>query len=226
LYLNLSYGKEIQKKENAMKTKSVILMILAFAIVGCSTVKANNLPVSVLLPTITPATNAIPTVTLVPDISTTETPIAEIPTVTSTPDDLIHFGPAVDYPSSLDEMWDFIDEGRSGWTFSPCGEGELTKPYVTWEMAKLAVFFQAPERRHPRLIIQAIDTARILASGGGVFPDTGTITIEEDLVYIKLIELVIRGNIMICSTNNEGKPTLYGPGVQEFLNWLGSYIVK
>jgi hypothetical protein len=176
-------------------------------------------------------TYLIPTVTLVPNIPTaemptTETPIAEMPTATSTPDDLVHFGPAVDYPSSLDEMWDFIDEGRYGWTFSPCDEGEVTAPYVTWEMAKLAVFFQAPERRHPLLIIKAFDTAQILAPGGGVFPDTGTITMEENQVYVKLIALVIKGKIMMCSTSGDGKPTLYGPGIQEFLDWLATYIVK
>jgi hypothetical protein len=123
-------------------------------------------------------------------------------------------------------MWDFIDEGRYGWTFSACDEGELTIPYVTWEMAKLAVFFQTPERHHPFLIIKALDAARILAPGGGFFSDTGTITIEENLVYIKLIELVIRGKIMMCSTSGDGKPTLYGPGIQEFLDWLGGYIVR
>ena len=209
-----------------MKTKSIILMILTFVMAGCNAVKVENLQDSVSTPASTPIPYAKPTVTLMPDIPTAVVPVIEVPAATLTPDDLVSFNPPVEYPGSLDEMWDFIDEGKYGWTFSPCQDGELTKPYVTWEMAKLAVFFQAPERHHPYLMIQAIDTARILAPGGGIFPDMGKVTIEENQVFVKLLELAMQGKILMCSTTGDGKPTLYGPGIQEFLNWLGSYIVN
>jgi hypothetical protein len=209
-----------------MKAKSIILMILAFVTVGCNAVEAKNPPAPIVLPTITSAPVPIKTVTLMPDIPTAVIPVTEVPTATLTPDDLVSFNPPVEYPGSLDEMWDFIDEGKYGWTFSPCQDGEPPKPYVTWEMAKLAVFFQAPERHHPFLMIQAADTAHILAPGGGIFPDTGKVTIEENQVFMKLLELAMRGKILMCSTTGDGKPTLYGPGIQEFLDWLGSYIVK
>jgi hypothetical protein len=210
-----------------MKAKSIILMILALVTAGCNAVEAKNPPAPIVLPTITSAPVPIKTVTLMPpDVPTTEVLITEVPTLTPATDHLVTFNPPVEYPGSLDEMWDFIDGGKYGWTFSPCQDGELTKPYVTWEMAKLAVFFQAPERHHPYLMIQAIDTARILAPGGGIFPDAGKVTIEENQVFVKLLELAMQGKILMCSTTGDGKPTLYGPGIQEFLNWLGSYIVN
>ncbi|MCX5636127.1 MAG: hypothetical protein NTX52_00335, partial [Planctomycetota bacterium] len=205
---------------------SIILMILTFVMAGCNVVKVENPQDSVSTPASTPIPYTKPTVTLMPDIPTAVVPVTEVPTATLMPDDLVSFNPPVEYPASLDEMWDFIDQGRYGWTFSSCQDGEPPKPYVTWEMAKLAVFFQTPERHHPFLMIQAADTVLILAPGGGIFPGTGEIVIEENQVFMKLLELAMRGKILMCSTTGDGKPTLYGPGIQEFLDWLGSYIVK
>ena len=94
------------------------------------------------------------------------------------------FGPAIEWPNSLDQAWQFIEEGRNGYTFTACLPGEPTQPFITWQMANDAVGAQTESRKHPYLEIWADDVARIVAPGGGIFPTEHRIVREHEIDFL------------------------------------------
>jgi hypothetical protein len=192
--------------------KIIAVLLLGILLAGCQAqaTTISVIPTETMLPptvTVTTIPTVAPTVTPIPTVATTATPF------------VVKLNPPVEYPGSLDEMWSFIDTGKYGWVFPPCLE-DPQEPFVTWDMATMAVFFQTATRQHPYLEIQANDIAQIIEAGGGTFPVSGTVKVDEGLVFAKLLELSLRGKILMCDSDGNGKPTLYGGGIQEFLDWL------
>jgi hypothetical protein len=104
---------------------------------------------------------------------------------------------------------------------TPC-QGEIQPPFINWKMAEEAVFWQLPERKHPWLIMEASHIQEIVREGGAVFNGTGKIVVNEGSVFAELVFLSVDGKIKACD-DQLGMPTLSGPGVQEFLDWLAGY---
>ncbi|HTX91082.1 MAG TPA: hypothetical protein VMC09_07690 [Anaerolineales bacterium] len=120
-------------------------------------------------------------------------------------------------PTTLDEAWYWIENGEHGFVFDiPCPSLAAT-PFVNWDMAEELAHGETPGRRHPFIEVDASTIARIAAQGNLTFEGSGTITKNEEDVYAELVPLLEGGSIQICG---EGKPTLYGEGLQEFLDWL------
>lgn len=130
------------------------------------------------------------------------------------------FGPVLDWPNNLDQAWQWIDEGHQGYVFKPCETGNYEKPFITWQMVKQAVNAQTPDRHHPYLEMYGDDITRIVTEGGAVFPsDHRLIKVREDAVFAELFRISIEGHFWTCG-DEQGKPIMHGPGIQEFLDWI------
>jgi hypothetical protein len=115
-----------------------------------------------------------------------------IPTerLTPTQETFPTFGPPTDWPQSLDQLWEFIETGHSGYTFETCREGELQTPWISWSMLKEAVAVETPERQHPCLQLWGDDISRIITPGGGYFPNEHRlVTVNENDVFLKLLRM-------------------------------------
>ena len=122
-------------------------------------------------------------------------------------------------PQSLDDAWYWIEAGEHGWTFEPCGIGELTTPFATWGMALEAVEALTPDRVHPYLSIYGADISRIMTQGEGFFSKADLVRVTESSVFVFLSSEYFEGNIAVCG-DQDRKPILHGVGVQNFLDWL------
>jgi hypothetical protein len=120
-------------------------------------------------------------------------------------------------PTSLDEAWYWIENGEHGMVFDIACPSLSSTPFVNWEMAELLAHNEAAGRRHPNIQVDAAVIAAVAAQGNMTFSGSGVITRSEDEVTVELIGLLESGSIQICG---QGKPTLYGNGLQDFLNWL------
>ncbi len=118
----------------------------------------------------------------------------------------------------IDDLWDAVATPQ----IVPSGSAEicpapLPMPFVTWEMAVEASLLDGPNSETIELPASAI--SNIMVRGGGTFPTIGTVIVPEEGLVSYLMEFVLRGQMFICQDIN-GKPNVYGPGVQEFLNSL------
>lgn len=188
--------------------KKGMVLLMAILLCGCSLVSQQ------------PDGLATPTLLAVPMIER-QAYVAQATPIVITPTPSVErlLNPPVNYPATLDEAWYLIDEGAYGFTFDPCEPGELTFPYVTWEMALQAVDAETPDRVHPYLSIMGEDISQIVAPGGAVFTKTGLVRVTETSVYVALGSEYLDGNIHVCG-NQDLKPILHGVGVQNFLDWL------
>lgn len=145
-----------------------------------------------------------------------------IPTLISTLTPTLEYFPPASWPENLDEVWYSIEDGKPGWIFESCSPGQLTKPFITWNMLKEGVLSEPETRQHPYIVINSDDVRRIIKPGGGKFYGKGLITVHEDEVFKSLIVLVTT-SMWMCDSEGTGKPTLYGEGVQIFLDWLSGF---
>lgn len=120
---------------------------------------------------------------------------------------------------TLDEMWDSAESMGLTDRVSNC-EGPPNPPYVTWEMASTAAGKQTADRDYTEIKMLSSIISGIVSQGGASFPTEG---VQEEMVKSKLVEIYMQGNLHACLENN--RPTLSGPGIQIFLDWLQNYIV-
>jgi len=194
-----------------MKKVVVLMAIMAIAVSACGVQAAPTAPA---LPTVTPT--AMPIV---------------VPTPTAVPTLMVGSRPATWIPTSLDEAWDFADKQVPGWYFIPCEPGQLSSPYITWGMAKEATEHMLPGRTHDEIYISSEEIRQIIAPGGGTFTSEGNVRIPENLIFGKLAQLTLKGELLSCG-DPQGFPILFGDrpvneggngnGIQDFLDWVAT----
>jgi hypothetical protein len=143
--------------------------------------------------------------------------------------EIITFGPATDFPDSLDELYSFIETGHRGYDFSdtPCSayanfEGSA---YLDWSMVKEIVAKMDDDYDTGMVFISSKNFAEIVEVGGGSFPREGMLKISEnDLFGILLLSFLSEKHQNICSLG-DGKPTLFG-NTQWVLDYLGEFVVR
>jgi len=196
----------MNKRSRIIEAAVFSWMLFALGMVIGNVIKASS-----PIPSYPTSTVSVPTLTpFQPEINT-ETP---------QPTQTLYLNPPVDYPNNLDGFWYSIDSGKYGFTFdTPC-ENNIPAPVITWDMAKLASEMQTKDRVHPWIEMNSIDISNLV---GGDFPTYGIVKVSENDVFGKLIQLVGSGSLQFCGDKNK-KPIAYGPGVQEFLDWLQGYI--
>mgnify|MGYP001570179946 CR=1 FL=1 len=177
------------------------------------------------VPTETPTVTMFqytPSEEMIQDTSFTYTQITPFPTTIQVPADM---PVSEDYLLSytLDEMWDTAESMGLVDRISLCS-GLPTPPYVTWEMAYSAAGEQTSDRNHTEIKMLSSIISRIVSTGGAIFPVNGVVQVSEETVKSKLVELYMQGSLHACMENNH--PTLFGPGIQYFLDWLQEYIVS
>ncbi len=168
-----------------MKKETLVFFVIAVLILSCT---FSN-PVAIVFATSTPTNSA--TLTMTPTLTPTPFPPATAtPTRTPTPFQST-FGPPLDIPKDFDELYMFIETGHRGYVFDrACTPEELTGPYISWNMVKEAVATETPERQHPCLQLWGNNISRIIAPGGGYFPNENRlITVHENDVFLKLFEI-------------------------------------
>lgn len=136
--------------------------------------------------------------------------------------DFVPFGPPTRWPENLDQLHAFIEAGERGYVWSECSPGEAVHPFVTWEMVQ-EIEAVNMDNHQSRVIVTYADLQQILQPGGVVVPDTGILDAsEEDIFWALLIEFASAGYLS-CG-DAEGKPILYGPGVQRIFDRLAGNI--
>lgn len=123
--------------------------------------------------------------------------------------------PAECQGTSLDELWDNVDVDGCVYPLPSCSN-PIPYPGLTWQDAKDAVSALTADRQHPWIIINVSDVQRIAGRGGYFFPGSGRVKVLEEDVRWKLFSI---GQIQACNTP-DGKPMLYGPGLQMYFDWL------
>lgn len=133
--------------------------------------------------------------------------------------------PPTEIPTTLDEAWVFMVEQRQGWYWPPCQAWQVSMPYVSYDMAVEATHNQRPDRTHDDISMDMATISKIVAPGGGIIKASGHVTLSENLIFSKLIQITLEGNFWSCG-DKTGHPMLFGPGVQEFLAWLDSNAIN
>ncbi len=133
--------------------------------------------------------------------------------------------PIVEYsPMTLDQAWDTVVAMGIDDRFPPCTY-PLPLPSMDWDSAIEASLLQTPDRVYTEIRMDAAVVSEIAARGGISFPAFGTVAIPEDQVSPILIPLYQNGSILVCRDPN-GKPNLYGLGLQTFFDILASNYLK
>ncbi len=133
----------------------------------------------------------------------------------------MQFGPALQIPKSLDQLYLWMDTGYNLYKWDNCLPGALQKPYISWAMVTQSLGDLAEDNGQQMVIIPANDIAEIIKPGGGKFPTKGIVRISENEVYGLMIAAAFDNpGTLSCSSTRDGKPTVYGPGVQRALDWL------
>lgn len=126
----------------------------------------------------------------------------------------------IDDLSDIDNLWDMFATPQA----VPMGyleqcAGQLPIPFVTWQMALEASLLDGPNSETIELPASTI--SNIVMRGGGFFPSEGTVILPEN----GLVSYMMTFPLNICQDVN-GKPNVYGPGVQMFLNDLAqNYLI-
>lgn len=107
----------------------------------------------------------------------------------------IHFGEPTIWPTSLDEFYDLVDNGKGNWVFT----GELPEnpgSVLTWSMVKQLATYN--EGDLARLIIPCKDFAEIIYPIP--FPKEGTLDISEDELFSLFMWVMLMGvfRMIIC----------------------------
>jgi hypothetical protein len=145
--------------------------------------------------------------------------------------EIITFGPATDFPDSLDELYLFIETGHRGYDFSdtPCGvyanfEGSA---YLDWSMVEEIVAKMKDDLGTSMVVISSKDFAEIIEVGGGSFPHEGMLKISENELFgILLLSFLSEKHQNICSFEGSGgKPVIFG-NVQWVLDYLSEFVVR
>jgi hypothetical protein len=143
--------------------------------------------------------------------------------------EIITFGPATDFPDSLDELYSFIETGHRGYDFSdtPCSvyanfEGSA---YLDWSMVEKIIAKMDDDQDTGMIFISSKNFAEIVEVGGGSFTHEGMLKISENELFgILLLSFLSEKHQNICSLN-DGKPTLFG-NTQWVLDYLSEFIVR
>jgi hypothetical protein len=143
--------------------------------------------------------------------------------------EIITFGPATDFPDSLDELYSFIETGHRGYDFSdsPCSEYANFEgsAYLDWAMVEEIVAKMDDDYDTGMVFISSENFAEIVEVGGASFPHEGMLKISEnDLFGILLLSFLSEKHQNICSLG-DGKPTLFG-NTQWVLDYLGEFVVR
>ncbi len=126
------------------------------------------------------------------------------------------FGPPVTYPTNLDELYSLIESRANGWVFTECGS--VRTPFFGWQQVKLIQRLAIEDNGAGMLIIDNGDLSAVVAIGGVSYPDTGTLTISEDALFMAAIKAAVTGDVLLCGV--DGYPVLYGAGVQGLFDEL------
>jgi hypothetical protein len=143
---------------------------------------------------------------------------------------IIEFGPATDFPDSLDELYSFIETGHRGYDFSdtPCSvyanfEGSA---YLDWSMVEKIIAKMDDDQDTGMVFISSKNFAEIVEVGGGSFPHEGMLKISENELFgILLLSFLSEKHQNICSFEGSGKPVVFG-NVQWVLDYLSEFVVR
>jgi hypothetical protein len=143
---------------------------------------------------------------------------------------IIEFGPATDFPDSLDELYSFIETGHRGYDFSdtPCSvyanfEGSA---YLDWAMVEEIIANMKDDQGSSMVVISSKSFAKIVEVGGGSFTHVGMLKISENNLFgILLLSFLSEKHQNICSFEGGGKPVLFG-NVQWVLDYLSEFVVR
>lgn len=92
----------------------------------------------------------------------------------------------------------------------------LPAPFVTWDMAERAANLQADRHDSEEISIPSSAISAVMAEGFGYFPTDGNIRIPENGIIAMLSTYQ---DIQSCR-QADGNPSLFGPGIQIWLNDL------
>jgi hypothetical protein len=154
------------------------------------------------------------------EISYFETPLPAMPEFVYESQSYIVPTPAVDQyvGIDLDAMWDMVASSGMADDWSDCVY-PLPVPFVTWGMAVRASELQADRHSSEEISISSQSIAAIMAEGGGSFPLDGNVRLPENNVMSMLYPYYQGGLVFICR-DLQRKPTVYGNGINLFLNDL------
>ena len=125
------------------------------------------------------------------------------------------FGPPVDYPTSIDELWDKVENREYGWAFSECEI--VTVPFISWHQVRAINEAMEKDRPAHEIVINNAALSKILQIGGVAYPKFGTLSISEGALFGLMVQSVLKGDkYFVC--NLGGLPILHGSGVQSLVN--------
>jgi hypothetical protein len=122
----------------------------------------------------------------------------------------ITLNPPIQYPNNIDELYQFIEEERYGWTFEPC---HYYRPFINW--GRVVEIGKIEDNGQHKVILSQTQLKDIMIGTGVTI--TGKVNITEDELFGNLIKTVIEGKTLICGDTNK-KPVIYGSGVQDLFN--------
>jgi len=172
-----------------------------------------------------PVIQAVITQEVIPTYTATMQPLQDMPTIETpqaapTLDGLIEWQPYIepitDMPTDLTDLDSAWDLAPALALSLPACVYPLPLPFVTWDMAYRASNLQAGRASYEEISIQASIVSAIMGEGGGYFPTDGNIRISENDVFPILISTP---GVLACR-QSDGYPSVYGPGVQSFLDNL------
>lgn len=146
----------------------------------------------------------------IPILSATPTPE---PKPTNAPP---NFGAPIEWPDDLDELYTFIETGKDGYTFEPCQS--LRAPFISWDMVVAIKDAAGDDGGAGELWMDGQTLRNILLRGGIQYPGID-LRVSEKRLFGALISAVFAGEVSACG-QPDGKPILYGPGVQYLIDHL------
>lgn len=111
-------------------------------------------------------------------------------TITHVEDGKIILAEPIRYPKDFNELYVFVETKENGWVFDECKLGERTSPYLTWN------------------------------SGVKLFESTTKDFRDRAFDMLLFFTLAPKEYALDFCGDHNGRPTLHGPGLQEFLDWF------
>ena len=116
-----------------------------------------------------------------------------------------------EFPTSLDDLYDKIENAEYGYVWSDCTANEVTGAFVTWAQVREIADMDTAAGR---IQVAQAEAQRILT---GVSVEHDIDASEGDAFTLLLVEFIGNGYL---SCGVDGKPTLYGDGVQRVIDGL------
>ena len=124
------------------------------------------------------------------------------------------FTNSTEFPKNLDDLYAKIEAREYGYVWTP--RDDVPQPFITWTMIRQIA--AANQDQGQARVILPRDTMQAIVAPGGVVV-SGDIDVSENDVFKALLRETVRASYLSCG-DDDGKPVLYGSGVQAIIDAL------